>query len=71
MPRLDDLAATRRIIAEHDDPTRRIAAVLAMFLGAVAGALLLEISLVVPLLAAATLPLLVPLAYVPLARREG
>jgi uncharacterized membrane protein YoaK (UPF0700 family) len=48
---------------------RRIAAVLAMLTGALAGALLLEISLVPPLLAAAALALLVALAYVPAARR--
>jgi uncharacterized membrane protein YoaK (UPF0700 family) len=42
---------------------RRISAVLAMLCGAVAGALLLEISLVVPLLAAAALAFLVAVAY--------
>jgi hypothetical protein len=41
-----------------------------MLLGAVTGALLLKISLVPPLLAAAVLALLVAAAYVPLARRE-
>ncbi|MEA2306660.1 MAG: hypothetical protein QOH43_3940 [Solirubrobacteraceae bacterium] len=50
---------------------RRLAAVLAMLAGAVAGALLLKISLVPPLLAAAALAGLVALAYVPIARREG
>jgi uncharacterized membrane protein YoaK (UPF0700 family) len=49
---------------------RRITAVLAMLSGAVAGALLLKISLVPPLLAAAALALLVALAYVPIARRK-
>jgi uncharacterized membrane protein YoaK (UPF0700 family) len=49
---------------------RRIAAVLAMLAGAVAGALLLEIGLVPPLVAAAALALVVALAYVPIARRE-
>jgi hypothetical protein len=48
---------------------RRVAAVLAMLCGAVAGALFLEISLVPPLLAAAALALLVALTYVPVARR--
>lgn len=48
---------------------RRIVAVLAMLGGALTGALLLEISLVPPLLAAAALALLVGLAYVPVARR--
>ncbi|MDP9346888.1 MAG: DUF1275 domain-containing protein [Actinomycetota bacterium] len=46
---------------------RRITAVLAMLLGAMAGALLLKISVVVPLLAAAALALLAALAYVPIA----
>jgi uncharacterized membrane protein YoaK (UPF0700 family) len=50
---------------------RRIAAVLAMLCGAVAGALLLEISLVPPLVAAAALAVGVALAYVPIARREA
>jgi uncharacterized membrane protein YoaK (UPF0700 family) len=50
---------------------RRIAAVLAMLSGAVAGALLLEISLVPPLVAAAALALVTALAYVPVARREA
>jgi membrane protein implicated in regulation of membrane protease activity len=44
---------------------RRIAAVLSMLLGAIAGALLLKISLVPPLLAAAALALIAALAYVP------
>jgi uncharacterized membrane protein YoaK (UPF0700 family) len=50
---------------------RRIAAVLAMLCGAVAGALLLKISLVPPLAAAAALALLVALGYVPFAAREA
>jgi uncharacterized membrane protein YoaK (UPF0700 family) len=50
---------------------RRIAAVVAMLCGAVAGALLLKISLVPPLLAAAALALLVALTYVPIARRRA
>jgi uncharacterized membrane protein YoaK (UPF0700 family) len=50
---------------------RRIAAVVAMLCGAVAGALLLEISLVPPLVAAAVLAVGVALAYVPIARREA
>jgi uncharacterized membrane protein YoaK (UPF0700 family) len=49
---------------------RRITAVVAMLSGGVAGALLLRISVVVPLLAAAALALFVALAYVPIARRE-
>ena len=50
---------------------RRIAAVLAMLLGAVAGALLLEISLVPPLLAAVALAVFVALAPLPAARRAS
>jgi hypothetical protein len=50
---------------------RRIAAVLAMLSGAVAGALLLKLGLVAPLLAAAAVALLVALAYVPVARRQA
>jgi uncharacterized membrane protein YoaK (UPF0700 family) len=48
---------------------RRIAAVLAMFTGALAGALLLKTSLALPLLAAAGLALATWLVYVPAARR--
>src|SRR5689334_14222960 len=50
---------------------RRITAVLAMFTGALAGALLLKISLVPPLLAAAAIALAVALAYVPFAHRQA
>jgi uncharacterized membrane protein YoaK (UPF0700 family) len=48
---------------------RRIAAVLAMFSGALAGALLLKTSLVLPLIAAAGLALVTWLVYVPAVRR--
>jgi uncharacterized membrane protein YoaK (UPF0700 family) len=48
---------------------RRIAAVLAMFAGALAGALLLKTSLVLPLIAAAGLALATWLVYVPAIRR--
>jgi uncharacterized membrane protein YoaK (UPF0700 family) len=48
---------------------RRIAAVFAMLTGALAGALLLKTSLVLPLLAAAALALVTWLVYVPAARR--
>jgi uncharacterized membrane protein YoaK (UPF0700 family) len=48
---------------------RRIAAVLAMLTGALAGALLLKTSLVLPLAAAAGLVLLTWLVYIPAARR--
>jgi uncharacterized membrane protein YoaK (UPF0700 family) len=69
---LTGLAADSRVAGGSDQGSvRRITAVLAMLSGAVAGALLLEISLVPPLLAAAVLALLVALAYVPVARREA
>src|SRR3954470_12775424 len=48
---------------------RRVAAVLAMLTGALAGALLLKSSLVLPLVAAAGLALVTWLVYVPAARR--
>jgi uncharacterized membrane protein YoaK (UPF0700 family) len=67
---LTGLAADSRVAGgSGDGSVRRISAVLAMLSGAVAGALLLKISLVPPLLAAAALALLVALAYVPVARR--
>ena len=48
---------------------RRVAAVLAMFTGALAGALLLKTNLVLPLSAAAALALLTLFVYMPAARR--
>ena len=69
---LTGLAADSRVAGgSGEGSVRRIAAVTAMLTGAVAGALLLKISLVPPLLAAAALALLVALAYVPVARREA
>ena len=69
---LTGLAADSRVAGGSGaGSVRRISAVLAMLLGAVAGALLLKISLVPPLLAAAALALIVALVYVPVARREG
>jgi uncharacterized membrane protein YoaK (UPF0700 family) len=50
---------------------RRVAAVLAMLTGALAGALLLKVDLVLPLLAAAGLALATWLVYVPAARRAA
>jgi hypothetical protein len=50
---------------------RRIAAVLAMFTGALAGALLLKTSLALPLVAAAGLALITWLVYIPAARRSA
>jgi uncharacterized membrane protein YoaK (UPF0700 family) len=49
---------------------RRVAAVLAMFAGALAGALLLKTSLVLPLAAAAVLAAITWLVYVPAAERS-
>jgi uncharacterized membrane protein YoaK (UPF0700 family) len=69
---LTGLAADSRVAGgSGKGSVRRAAAVLAMLCGAVAGALLLKIGLVPPLLAAAALALLVALAYVPIARRES
>jgi uncharacterized membrane protein YoaK (UPF0700 family) len=69
---LTALAAESRLAGgSGQDSVRRIAAVLAMLSGAVAGALLVEISLVAPLLVASALALLVALAYVPVARRAA
>jgi uncharacterized membrane protein YoaK (UPF0700 family) len=50
--------------------TRRSAAIIAMLTGAIAGALLLNTSLVLPLVAAAALALLTWVVYVPAARRH-
>jgi uncharacterized membrane protein YoaK (UPF0700 family) len=49
---------------------RRLAAVIAMVTGALAGALLLKTSLVLPLLAAAVLALVTWLVYVPAVRQS-
>jgi uncharacterized membrane protein YoaK (UPF0700 family) len=69
---LTGLAADSRVAGgSGGGSVRRIAAVLAMLLGAIAGALLLKISLVPPLLAAAALALLVALIYVPIARHAA
>ena len=50
---------------------RRLAAVVAMFAGALSGALLLKVSLFVPLALAAVMALLTWLFYVPIAVRRG
>jgi uncharacterized membrane protein YoaK (UPF0700 family) len=64
---LTGLAADSRIVGgSGEGSVRSITAVLAMLCGAVAGALLLEISLVPPLLVAAALALIVALVYVPI-----
>jgi uncharacterized membrane protein YoaK (UPF0700 family) len=69
---LTGLAADSRVAGgSGGGSVRRIAAVLAMLLGAIAGALLLKISLVPPLLAAAAVALVVALAYAPVARRAA
>jgi uncharacterized membrane protein YoaK (UPF0700 family) len=51
--------------------TRRVAAVLTMLTGALAGALLLRTSLFLPLVLAATIALVTGLTYAPAARREA
>ena len=69
---LTGLAADSRLAGgSGKGSVRRIAAVLAMLTGAFAGALLLRINFVAPLLAAAGIALLVALAYVPFAHREA
>ena len=69
---LTGLAADSRLAGgSGKGSVRRIAAVLAMLAGALAGALLLKTSLVPPLLVAAAIALLVALAYVPFAHREA
>src|SRR3954452_6519299 len=69
---LTGLAADSRVAGgSGQGSARRIAAVLAMLLGAVAGALLLRISLAAPLVAAAALALLVVLALVPSVVRDA
>lgn len=57
--------------ASGSGSTRRLAAVLAMFAGAVTSALLVKTSLVIPLALAAVLALLTWLVYVPAAIRRG
>jgi uncharacterized membrane protein YoaK (UPF0700 family) len=67
---LTGLAADSRIVGGSGaGSARRIAAVLAMLTGALAGALLLKTSLALPLAAAAVLALATWLVYVPAARR--
>jgi len=69
---LTGLAADSRVAGGAGrGSARKIAAVAAMLLGAIAGALLLKISLVPPLAAAAALALLVAVAYLPAARRTA
>jgi uncharacterized membrane protein YoaK (UPF0700 family) len=68
---LTGLAADSRLAGgSGQGSARRITAVLAMACGAVAGALLLELGLVAPLIAVAALALLTALVYVPVARRD-
>ena len=67
---LTGFAADSRLTgASGKGSTRRALAVLAMFSGALAGGLLLRISLVIPLGLAAALALVTWLVYVPAARR--
>jgi uncharacterized membrane protein YoaK (UPF0700 family) len=68
---LTGLAANSRPFGGSGEGTlRRVAAVLAMLTGALAGALLLQVSLFLPLAAAAILALATWLVYVPAARRS-
>jgi uncharacterized membrane protein YoaK (UPF0700 family) len=67
---LTGLAADAATGQHHTGATRRIAALAAMLAGALAGALLLKSSLVLPLIAASGLALVTWLVYVPAARRE-
>jgi uncharacterized membrane protein YoaK (UPF0700 family) len=67
---LTGLAAESPVAGGSGNGTaRRVAAVLAMLTGALAGALLLKTSLVLPLVAASGLALVTWLVYVPAARR--
>jgi uncharacterized membrane protein YoaK (UPF0700 family) len=69
---LTGLAADSRAVGgSGKGSARRIAAVLAMLMGALAGALLLKTDLVLPLIAAAGLALVTWLVYVPAARRAA
>jgi uncharacterized membrane protein YoaK (UPF0700 family) len=69
---LTGLAAESRVAGgSGEGSTRRLAAVVAMFTGALAGALLLKTSLVLPLVAAGGLALVTWLVYVPAARQSG
>ncbi len=66
---LTGLAAESHADGTGKGSARRVAAVLAMLIGAIAGALLLEVALSLPLLIATALPLITWLLYVPVARR--
>jgi uncharacterized membrane protein YoaK (UPF0700 family) len=69
---LTGLAADSRLTgASGRGSLRRIAAVVAMFAGALVGALLLKTSLVLPLAAAAALAAITWLVYIPAARRAS
>jgi uncharacterized membrane protein YoaK (UPF0700 family) len=68
---LTGLAAESRVAGGSGEGSpRRLAAVVAMFTGALAGALLVKTSLVLPLVAAGGLALVTWLVYVPAARRS-
>jgi uncharacterized membrane protein YoaK (UPF0700 family) len=69
---LTALAAKSRLAGDSGQGTvRRLAAVLAMFVGGLSGALLLKVTLFVPLALAAGLALATWLVYIPAARRLG
>jgi uncharacterized membrane protein YoaK (UPF0700 family) len=69
---LTGLAAESRLAGGNGNGTvRRVSAVLAMLLGALAGALLLKTSLALPLAAAAALALATGLVYIPAGASRG
>lgn len=69
---LTGLAADSRIAGgSGEGSVRRIIAVIAMLAGATSGALMLQVSLVLPVAFAAVIALAILLAYVPGARREA
>jgi hypothetical protein len=69
---LTALAAESRAAGGSGQGTvRRLSAVMVMFAGAVAGALLLKVTLFLPLAVAAGLALTTWLVYIPAARRLG
>jgi uncharacterized membrane protein YoaK (UPF0700 family) len=69
---LTGLAADSRLAGGNGKGSaRRVSAVAAMLLGALSGALLLKISITVPLIAATVLTLVTALLYVPAAKAEA
>jgi uncharacterized membrane protein YoaK (UPF0700 family) len=69
---LTGLAADSKLFGgSGSGSARRVSAVVAMLVGALCGALLLKVSIVLPLVTAAGLALLAAAVYIPLARRVG